>query len=203
MEGYIKLSRRLLESDIWNKPPLYLKVWMYLLCQASHRPYGNLQRGQLVTSIEKIQDAVTHKEGAIVRRPTYEQVRNILRYMRKNAIKSAHTARVPDGVPLRVPVEKPMISIRKMNGGLLVTIEKYSQYQGAVESQENPSRVPLRVPHRDAESSQIFIDNKNDNKNNNIYHSISSNTESTDFGNAENWKDRSQSPADFWNRGKK
>jgi hypothetical protein len=203
MEGYIKLNRRLLESDIWNKPPLYLKVWMYLLCQASHQPYGNLQRGQLVTSVEKIQDAVTYKEGAIVRRPTYEQVRNILRYMRKNAIKSTHTARAPDGVPLRVPEESPMISMRKVTGGLLVTIEKYSLYQGAVETQGNTPRVPLRVPHRDAESSQIFIDNKNDNKKNSIYHSISSNMESSDFGNVENWKGRSQSPEDFWKRGKK
>lgn len=203
MEGYIKLSRRLLESDIWTKPPLYLKVWMYLLCQASHQPYGDLQRGQLVTSIEKIQDAVSHKEGAITRKPSYEQVRNILRYMRKNAIKSARTARVPDGVPLRVPVEKPMISVQKITGGLLVTIEKYSLYQGALESQENDPRVPQRVPHRDGESSQTFIENKNDNKNINIYHSISSNTKSTDFGNSENWESEPQSPADFWNRGKK
>ena len=44
MEGYIKLSRRLLSSDIWFKPPLYLKVWIYLLCQASHQDYGTLRR---------------------------------------------------------------------------------------------------------------------------------------------------------------
>ena len=58
MEGYIKLSRRLLTSDIWFKPPLYLKVWIYLLHQAAFKPYNGLARGQLVTSIPKIQEAL-------------------------------------------------------------------------------------------------------------------------------------------------
>ena len=82
MEGYIKLSRRLLSSDIWFKPPLYLKVWIYLLCQASHQDYGTLRRGQLVTSIPKIQEALSYQAGFISKKPSYKEIWQVLEYMR-------------------------------------------------------------------------------------------------------------------------
>jgi len=34
--GYILLSRKLIESEIFKKPPLYIKVWNYLLLKAQH-----------------------------------------------------------------------------------------------------------------------------------------------------------------------
>lgn len=67
MEGYIKLSRLLLSSDIWFKPPIYLKVWIYLLHHAAFKPYNGLARGQLVTSIPKIQEALSYRAGFITK----------------------------------------------------------------------------------------------------------------------------------------
>jgi len=40
--GYILLSRRLIESEIWDKPPMYLKVWIYILTKARHKANQNL-----------------------------------------------------------------------------------------------------------------------------------------------------------------
>lgn len=206
MEGYIKLSRRLLASDIWGKPPLYLKVWIYLLCQASHQDYGALRRGQLVTSIPKIQEALSYKEGAITRKPSYEEIRSVIRYMRKKPTKSALPTRYPFSDPCGDPDGIPMISTRKITGGLLVTIEKYGEYQNAFTNENIQPRDPHRDPPRDGYAAQIFIDNKKDNKNDHKKYpntlSVNS-TRSGDFGSVENWKDKPKTPEDFWNTGRK
>lgn len=206
MEGYIKLSRRLLSSDIWFKPPLYLKVWIYLLCLASHQDYGTLRRGQLVTSIPQIQEALSYKEGAITRKPTYEDIRSVIRYMRKKPTKSALPTRDPFCGPRRDPDEKPMISTRKITGGLLVTIEKYSEYQDTGSNEDIQPRDPHRDPPRNGCAAQIFIDNKKNKKDHKKYPntlSVNSTRSSADFGSVENWKGKPKTPEDFWNTGRK
>src|SRR3989338_5525789 len=36
-KGYFIISRSMMESDVWcNKPPEYVKVWLYLISKASH-----------------------------------------------------------------------------------------------------------------------------------------------------------------------
>ena len=62
-KGFILLSRSLIESEIFSKPPLYLKVWIYLLTRAQHTDYKGLKRGQLYISIPEIQEACSHFEG--------------------------------------------------------------------------------------------------------------------------------------------
>mgnify|MGYP007047929952 CR=1 FL=1 len=175
MEGYIKLSRRLLTSDIWYKPPLYLKVWIYLLCHATHKQYGNLQRGQLVTSISKIQAAMTYKEGCTNKRPTYDEIRRAIEFMRK-----PHGS--PCGTPIDSPMEsttgtpiaEPMITTKRVTGGLLVTIVKYDEYQRdererneAVSDDGTPIDFGNGTPHGSSTGTPILIDNKKDNKNDN------------------------------------
>ena len=202
MEGYIKLSRRLLSSDIWFKPPLYLKVWIYLLHQAAFKPYNGLARGQLVTSIPKIQEALSYKDGAITRKPSYEEIRSVIRYMRKKPTKSTLPTRCPFSDPCGDPDETPMISTRKITGGLLVTIEKYGEYQDAF-TNEN---IQPRDPHRDRYAAQIFIDEKKGEEGKKKYPntlSVNSTRSGADFGSVENWKDKPKTPEDFWNTGRK
>lgn len=55
--GYVLLPRKIIDSEIINKPPLYLKVWIYLLQIAQHTDYKQLKRGQVRTSIPEIIEA--------------------------------------------------------------------------------------------------------------------------------------------------
>lgn len=206
MEGYIKISRRLLSSDIWFKPPLYLKVWIYLLHQAAFKSYNGLARGQLVTSIPKIQEALSYKDGAITRKPSYEEIRSVIRYMRKKPTKSTLPTRCPFSGPCGDPDETPMISTRKITGGLLVTIEKYGEYQDAFTSENIQPRDPHRGPPRDRYAAQIFIDEKKGEEGKKKYPntlSVNSNRSEADFGSVENWKGKPKTPEDFWNTGRK
>ena len=78
MKGYIIIARKSLESEIWEKPPLYWKVWCYLLMKASWRDHRNLRRGQLVTSLNDIAEGVAWYEGFRKIKPTKDQIFNIL-----------------------------------------------------------------------------------------------------------------------------
>lgn len=125
--GYILLSRKLLQNGIMEKPPLYFKVWVWLLLNAQHKDFGVLKRGQIRTSIPEIQKAMTYKVGYREEKPSRKQIWGILNWLRN-----------PDGLqPLRNPHEgtmkgttaEPMIETVKVTHGLVITICNYSIYQ--------------------------------------------------------------------------
>jgi hypothetical protein len=61
-ESWIKVYRRLTESDIWQMKPEYLKIWIYLLIRANRAPsvrmvkgvQVTINRGEVLTSLERI-----------------------------------------------------------------------------------------------------------------------------------------------------
>jgi len=72
--GFILLSRKLLKSGIMEKPPLYLKLWIWMLMQASFKDHGNLKRGQFFTSYKKMQKAMAYKVGYRTIKPTKREI---------------------------------------------------------------------------------------------------------------------------------
>ena len=105
--GYVLISRRLLTSGIMKKPPLYLKLWIWMLMQASHKDHGDLKRGQFFTTIEKMQTATTYKAGYRTIRPSRKQIRAAYDFLTKGT----------------------MIVTTKVTRGLLITILNYDYYQ--------------------------------------------------------------------------
>jgi len=116
------LARKIIESEIWEKPPLYIKVWLYLLTAAQHSNYKGLKRGQVLTSIPEIIEGVKWRVGARVERPTKDQVFQILEFLRGKAMKSK---RSPDEDASKAT----MITTTKATHSLLVTIDNYGVYQ--------------------------------------------------------------------------
>jgi hypothetical protein len=105
--GYILVSRRLLTSGIMEKPPLYMKLWIWMLMQASHKDHGNLKRGQFFTTIERMRDAMVYKAGYRIVRPSRKQIRGAYDFLTKGH----------------------MIGTTKVTRGLLITILNYDYYQ--------------------------------------------------------------------------
>lgn len=116
--GYVLVARKTLESGIFSKPPLYLKVWVYLLSHAQHKDFRGLKRGQLRTSIPEMQDALSWKVGYRTEKPTKKQIFTILEWLR-NPNEGVHEGN--DG--------GPMIVTTKGTQGMVVTICNYSFYQ--------------------------------------------------------------------------
>lgn len=118
--GYILTSRKIINSKIWSKPPLYFKIWVYLLLKAQHQEYKNLKRGQLRTSIAEIQDAMSYMVGYRIERPSKKQVWGVLEWLRN-----------PDERDTKGTATEPMIETTKVTHGILVNVVNYNLYQDA------------------------------------------------------------------------
>lgn len=105
--GYILFARKTLESEIMNKPPLYFKLWGWMLLQAKFKTLPHLNRGQFLTSIKKMQKAMTFKAGGRTEKPSIDQIRAAYRFLSKSG----------------------MVTTSKTTGGMIVTISNYLKYQ--------------------------------------------------------------------------
>ena len=105
--GYILLARETLESDIMNRPPLYFKLFFWMLLQAKFKNHSNLNRGQFLTSIKEMQKAMSFMVGYRKETPSKDQIRAAYSFLTKTE----------------------MITATKTTDGLLVTILKYEEYQ--------------------------------------------------------------------------
>ena len=112
------MSRSIIESEIWKKPPLYLKVWIWLLCNAQFKSYKNLERGQLSTSIEEIRQACSYYSGYRKEMPTKKQIYNILEWLRN-----------PYGRDNGRNADNTMIDTTAVTHGIVINICNFNKYQ--------------------------------------------------------------------------
>ncbi|RXI60143.1 hypothetical protein DP125_06010 [Clostridium tetani] len=121
-KGWIKLYRQIIESEIFKKPPLYLKVWIYLLSRAQHKYFKDLKRGELWTSIPEIQEACSWYVGYRKVTPTYKEVYSVIQWLREPHERICE--RTTNG-----NTNGNMIVTTKATQGMLVKIENYNVYQ--------------------------------------------------------------------------
>ena len=105
--GYILLSRRLLQSSIMRRSPLMTKLWVWLLMRASFKDTATLKRGQVLTNIQEMREAMSYYSGYRKITPTVKQIRGAYGGLTEGA----------------------MVGITKGTGGLLITILNYERYQ--------------------------------------------------------------------------
>lgn len=105
--GYILLARKALDSELMNKPPLYLKLWVWMIGKANWRDRDKLKRGQFVTTIAEMQEAMSFQVGWRKVTPTKDEIRSAYEAFTKTT----------------------MITTRKTTRGMVVTILNYGLYQ--------------------------------------------------------------------------
>ena len=90
-------------------PLLDRTLWFWLYCKANHKDYtnGNLKRGELLTTIDEMRQAMRYRSGYSFRKPGRMVIwRSLGRYR-----------------------ERDMIVTRKTTRGLIITICDYDIYQ--------------------------------------------------------------------------
>lgn len=106
--GYILLARKMLESELMNKPPHFLKLWVWMLSKAFWKDGEKLQRGQLHTTVAEMQDVGRYlRGGKMVCRLTEDQVRSAYGYLTKSEA----------------------INVTKTTRGLIISINNFDSYQ--------------------------------------------------------------------------
>ncbi len=148
--GYILLSRKLLESGIMEKPPIYFKLWALLLLEAQHKDGPTLKRGQVFTSIPKLQERLAHKVGYRKEQPSKKQIWGILEWLRNPY--EGDTKGYNGGA---------MIETTKVTHGMVVTVCNYGFYQ-APENYEGNSEGRTKVTTKVA---RRYRQGNNNNKN--------------------------------------
>lgn len=152
--GYILESRSILESDIWFKPPMYYKVWKYLLNNAQHSNYRGLKRGQLFTSINEIREACCYYVGYRKIVPTRKEIWGIIDWLRKPH--EGDTGGNDKGT---------MIVTTKVTRGMVVTICNYNYYQDPKNyegNNESNDEIHTKRTRRERQGNNINKNVKND-----------------------------------------
>lgn len=149
--GYILLSRKLIESEIWEKPPLYLKVWIYILSKAQHKPYKNFKRGELLVSIPELIEVCSYKVGYRTEKPSKAQIYNILEWLR-----NSHEASHEDDA------NGMMINTTKTTRGMVVKVLNYDVYQDPKKYEHNGEHNDEKTTKTTMPQRQQDTINKND-----------------------------------------
>lgn len=124
--GYILLSRKILESGIMSKPPEYLKTWIFLLEKANFADNNNLKRGHGFTSISELMDVLSYKVGYRKVIPSKKKVWGIIEWLR-GSCEGNHEGN--DEGTMKVTTNVPMIETTKVTHGFIYNICKYDIYQ--------------------------------------------------------------------------
>lgn len=157
MQGYIKLHRAIIKSDIYQMPPLYLRVFERLLLEANHKdtyiPYRYpgtktvgkklIKRGERLTSIRDIAEWVGWYERGKFKVPNPKTISSILNWL----------------------VENNMLEIYDLGNRKEThySIVNYSVYQDCNDDKSN-SQVTEKKQSTDTNNND-----NNDNNDNNIY----------------------------------
>ena len=116
--GYILLARKITESGIMDKPPLYFKLWVWMLEQANHtNGYKGLKRGQFFTTIEDMREAMSWRVGYRKVTPSRKEIRSAYEWFSRKSDES--------------PTKGHMIDTTKGTHGMLITILNYDFYQNS------------------------------------------------------------------------
>lgn len=126
MEGWIKLHRKLLESEIWlTKPCSWNKVWIYILSKVNHENNKFFKRGE---NFFNFTQEIKHI-GCDV---SYDNIREFLRYAKSTT----------------------MITTRKTTRGIVIKVNKYAIYQSKDEIKTttettSPTTIKPQQNHND------------------------------------------------------
>ena len=123
--GYIKLHRKVMDSEIWVKPAYFFKLWAFILMRANFAEDGRLEPGECLVTMRELQEAGSYRMGYRRIMLTRDQVRGFLRYLRtgKND---------PDTETHMEPhMETAMATVTATTQGYRIKVLKYGIYQGS------------------------------------------------------------------------
>ncbi len=163
MEGFVPLDRGIMESAIWEKPPYYLKIYLYMLMKAAYRDGSGLERGQFYTTKKELCEICESGKGGSKQTVSQPALKKVLHFLESEFPES----------PVRVQ--------SCGNGRLLITLLNYSKITCV-----KPPQEPLRVRSGSVEENSSIIynnNNKYNNLNNNKTSGFAPRTKKSKFNN--------------------
>lgn len=149
--GYILIARKMIESELMNKPPHFLKLWIWMLSKAFWKDGENLKRGQLLTCIDEMQGVGRYQVGGRMEgKLTISEVRSAYGYFQKTGA----------------------ISVSKSTRGMIISVCNFDTYQTPSNYEQHtllnnsPASTSKRTPKR---TNKTALPIENTIKNNHFY----------------------------------
>ena len=174
MSGYILEHRKILESEIWHKPPMYFKVWHYLLLKAQYQDYKGLKRGQLFTTIDEIREACSYNVGYRKITPSKKEIWGIIEWLRTP--QNGNISRNPYEGNNEGNDKGTMIVTTKVTHGMIVTICNFNKYQNPKANEgnnEGNDEIPTKELRRERQGNNNNKEKIKNNKNKEYIYSVS------------------------------
>ena len=149
--GNFSIARKMFESKIWIKSPLYLKLWIFLLGCANHTDKEKngviYKRGELVTTYDKIIQSLSyyHKKKRVT--PTLKQVRIMIKWLQSEGMIIVTPLQIerPTGADIGARIRAYL--------GIKISVLNYDTYQ---------SDINYRDTHKDRPCVQQGHNNNNE-----------------------------------------
>ena len=127
--GHFLLSRMVYLSAIWKKQPSYLRFWIWLIGKATYQEgytfKGHaLKRGELITTYDKIAEALSFTVNRRIIKPTLKEIRVMLCWLQSEGM--IFMKPLIDGT---LPNKGRPIGRTRAYVGLLISIINYDTYQ--------------------------------------------------------------------------
>nr|AKH46552.1 replication protein [uncultured marine virus] len=141
--GYILLARRFSESELMSKPPLWIKLFVWMLLKANKTDgYKGLKIGQFRTNINEMRAAMTYYAGASPRTPSIKQIRVIYESLTKGTTEG--TAKGLTNGRAKGTDNNAIIKITKVRGGMLISVLNYEKYQEPKNYERQDKKQPKK-----------------------------------------------------------
>ena len=122
-----------------------------MLLKAQHEPYKGLNRGEWMTSVPEVQEAMSWMVGYRKITPTYKQIRNVLDWLRNPCEGNASG-----------DTKGSMVDTMKGTHGIKINIVNYDFYQDPKNYEGHNERQRKGTPKEMREATQGHNINKND-----------------------------------------
>lgn len=90
MSGCFFVARRIFESAIWRRDPLYLKLFLWIIGRANYMPIEKdgfkYRRGELITTYAELQRAAIYFHNNRIEMPSIKKIRVILSWLAAQGI---------------------------------------------------------------------------------------------------------------------
>ena len=156
--GSFLVARKIFDSEIWLKPPIYQRTWLWILGHANHSDYQKngriFKRGEVITTYNKLIQAMLYYNNHKAITPTIKQVRIILKWLESQGMIIVEPLRV-QRLTRADPGADPIVGTRAYVG-IKIVVVNYSTYQDLESYKGRPKKV-----NKDRGLSQLGHNNKN------------------------------------------
>lgn len=133
--GSFVVARRLFESEVWLKPPPYVRLWIWILGQANHSDHQKhgktYKRGEFLTTYDKIIRATAYYQNHKHIIPTIKQIRVILNWLQSVSmiIVKPIQDECPAGADPGADPGADLKTITRAYLGIKIVVVNYDSYQ--------------------------------------------------------------------------